>query len=216
MLERMPKQHMRTLGRRGGLRGGPARAKALSARRKVEIARTAAKARWKPTVLVLSQPRDHGELQCFVAFYGNGLTQADDSCEPVAVLLRAVAASRNDGGLARMLPVFIWRTRNTLLARPKELTAVSPEDACALGYFLELTCKLGGFQAASVLKALRRKAKPIKDPFVFFRLMDASMLREFAMERTSPLAKSWNLVLGEPDESFESYFAQSKGFHAAL
>jgi hypothetical protein len=35
------------LGRRGGLKGGKARAKALSGERRIEIARTAAMARWK-------------------------------------------------------------------------------------------------------------------------------------------------------------------------
>ena len=35
------------LGRLGGLRGGPARAKSLTARRRREIARKAANARWK-------------------------------------------------------------------------------------------------------------------------------------------------------------------------
>lgn len=35
------------LGRKGGLKGGKARAKALSARRRKEIAQKAAKARWK-------------------------------------------------------------------------------------------------------------------------------------------------------------------------
>jgi len=35
------------LGRRGGLKGGKARAKKLSAERRSEIAREAAKARWK-------------------------------------------------------------------------------------------------------------------------------------------------------------------------
>jgi len=34
------------LGRRGGLKGGPARAKKLSKKRRSEIARKAAKARW--------------------------------------------------------------------------------------------------------------------------------------------------------------------------
>jgi hypothetical protein len=34
------------LGRRGGLKGGPARAKKLSARRRKQIARDAARARW--------------------------------------------------------------------------------------------------------------------------------------------------------------------------
>jgi len=36
------------LGRRGGLKGGPARARKLSAERRSEIAKKAAAARWKP------------------------------------------------------------------------------------------------------------------------------------------------------------------------
>lgn len=35
-----------TLGRRGGLKGGPARAKALTPEQRKDIARNAAKARW--------------------------------------------------------------------------------------------------------------------------------------------------------------------------
>jgi hypothetical protein len=35
------------LGRKGGLKGGAARAKALSAKRRKEIAKKAAKSRWK-------------------------------------------------------------------------------------------------------------------------------------------------------------------------
>lgn len=35
------------LGRLGGMKGGAARAKSLSKRKRVEIARAAAKARWK-------------------------------------------------------------------------------------------------------------------------------------------------------------------------
>ena len=35
------------LGRRGGLKGGPARARSLSAKRRKEIAKQAAEARWK-------------------------------------------------------------------------------------------------------------------------------------------------------------------------
>jgi hypothetical protein len=34
------------LGKLGGLKGGPARAKSLSARKRAQIARSAAKARW--------------------------------------------------------------------------------------------------------------------------------------------------------------------------
>ena len=115
-----------------------------------------------------------------------------------------------------MLPVFIWRAREKIFARPKRLLAISPEEACALGYFLELTGRLGrSHLARGVLHGLRRKTATVKDPIIFFHLMDASMLREFAKERTSPLARSWKLVLGEPDESFESYFRKAVN-HAAL
>lgn len=41
--------HAAALGRLGGLKGGPARAARLSARRRREIARTAARARWART-----------------------------------------------------------------------------------------------------------------------------------------------------------------------
>lgn len=46
-----PNPHAAALGRLGGLKGGPARAAALSARRRREIARAAARARW-------SRPRE--------------------------------------------------------------------------------------------------------------------------------------------------------------
>lgn len=39
--------HAQALGRLGGLKGGPARKKALSAEKRKEIARKAASARWK-------------------------------------------------------------------------------------------------------------------------------------------------------------------------
>ena len=42
-----PNPHAAALGRLGGLRGGPARARTLSAARRREIARAAAAARWK-------------------------------------------------------------------------------------------------------------------------------------------------------------------------
>jgi hypothetical protein len=46
-----PNPHAAALGRLGGIKGGPARAAALTARRRREIARAAAYARW-------SRPRD--------------------------------------------------------------------------------------------------------------------------------------------------------------
>jgi hypothetical protein len=42
-------QYLATIGRRGGIRGGKARAAILTPERKTEIARKAAAARWKAT-----------------------------------------------------------------------------------------------------------------------------------------------------------------------
>ena len=42
-----PNPHAAVLGRLGGLKGGPARAAALSPKRRREIARAAARARWR-------------------------------------------------------------------------------------------------------------------------------------------------------------------------
>jgi hypothetical protein len=47
MDEEARKLAARILGRRGGLKGGPARAKKLSKKRRSEIAKKAAEARWK-------------------------------------------------------------------------------------------------------------------------------------------------------------------------
>jgi hypothetical protein len=204
MLEQM--RDMRALGQLGGQRGGRARAKALRPSERLAIAKTAAQARWKPNVLVLRQPRNHGELQCFVAQYGNGHTQAVH-CDAVAVLLRAVTACRRDPHLARMLPVFIWRAKDEIFTRPRKLLAVSLKGACTLGYVLELTRKISGLEVRSdLLHALRRKAACV-DPFVLFHVMARGMFtKELARTRTSALAQSWKLVTGEPDESFEQYF----------
>jgi hypothetical protein len=195
------KKTMQALGRRGGLRGGPARARKLAPGRRAAIARDAATKRWQPTVLVLEQPRDAEELRWFVAQYGNGHARAR-SCDPAAVLLSAVTACRHDAGLARMIPVFIHRARGEIFADPKRLFAVSAEDACALGYFLELTARLSKLDGPrGLLRELRQKSRSLKQLVPLFS-------RELAVKQASPLAKSWKLALGEPDESFESYFAK--------
>ncbi len=101
-----------------------------------------------------------------------------------------------------MIPVFVWRARAEILKDP--LRPMSPATACALGYFLELTARFG--QISPDVRILRQVRAHVKDPIVWFRFMDAPYLRELAAERTSPLAASWKLVLGEPDESFATYF----------
>lgn len=188
---------------------------------RVAKAKLAAQARWKPEVLVLAQPRDGKELQCFVAQYGSGYAQHGADCDPTAVLVQALSACRSNACLARMLPVFIWRASRQIFGDPTKLLTlltVSTEEACALGYFLELTKRFGNrverpreasrdeLNLEDLVADLRRKTRSIERPFVWFRSMDASVLREHAARLTSATASSWNLILGEPDESFEGYF----------
>jgi hypothetical protein len=165
-------------------------------------------------VLVLDTPRDHGELTCFVAQYGNGVAQSRP-VDVVDVLLRAVTACRKDACLAKMLPVFVWRARDRVVGHGRRYAALSPSDACALGYFLELAARLGGMSATSDLEALRRVASRVREPVVLFESTKARFCRELAEQRTSELARSWNLVLGEPDRSFAEYFERMVG-HGSL
>lgn len=192
---------MRALGRRGGLRGGPARANKLNAHQRSKIARDGATARWKPTVITLGMPEDLDELRCFVAQYGNGHARAED-CDPAGVLIRAISACRDDAGLARMIPVYIHRACEEIFVDPSRFLAVPAVEARVLGYLLELTIR---FSAAAIptnlIRSLRRKIHADEVPAAFFR-------KELAAARTSALAQSWKLVVSEPDDSYESYFAK--------
>ena len=193
------------LGRRGGLRGGPARAKKLDARQRSEIAREAATARWKPTVLTLEMPEDLDELRCFVAQYGNGHARAEN-CDPADVLIRAISACRDDvAGLARMIPVYIHRAGAAIFVDQKRLLAVPAVEARVLGYLLELTTRFGAVAVPpELIRNLRRKIRADDPPVALFR-------EALAAPRASALARSWKLVVGEPDDSYESYFEKVTG-----
>lgn len=208
MLGGMSTNRMRTLGRKGG----KARALALGSGERSAIARAGAAARWTPTPLVLEMPQTHEELVGFVAQYKNGYcTSAVTRCDHVvAILHRAVAAARDDAGLARMLPLFVWRVR-TMLHAEHIAVGLSPRAACALGYFVELAFRLGGEaawteHARGLTNALRDRAASVTRPFVFSRKMDDPMLRAYTAERTPATARAWRLIYAETDESFERYF----------
>lgn len=204
-------QDMAKLGRDGGV----ARARTLKPRRRKSVARAAAAARWKPRILELSTPTDHEELQCFVAQYGNGVARANDNeLDHAAILSRALTACRDDTCLARMLPVFLWRARFKVLNDPAIYESLAPVEACTLGYFVELVSRMSRLDARDVLCVLRTRRAELREPVVLFRLMQHDFLRPRVERMTSSLAKSWNLLLGETDDSFERYFTRMVG-HAA-
>jgi hypothetical protein len=199
---------MASLGRRGGLRGGVARARALTRGQRSAIASRAAQARWSKRLLGLDRrPRDQEELLAFVAHYGARVSKGSARCSLEGVALRAVRASRRDPGMARMLPVFLWRVRkeldlDELAKKARELALGS-----SLGYFLELTGKLGswrGFDRA--IARLRPLAKPDR-AVLFFHVAKRNPFEAMAAEERTPIeARRWGLLTGTPTDSFASYF----------
>ncbi len=203
----MGARRMTRLGRRGGVKGGPARARALPPKRRQEIAREAARSRWEQPVLVFDRaPRDLKELSALVGHYGTRVARGKLECDLDGVLLRALKASRRDPALARMLPVFIWRMREeldlqTLASRAKRLRRASE-----LGYFLELAGTLGRApKLSSSAQKLRTTAPP--RPRLFFESATRNPFEAMvAGERTPEEARRWGLLTGMPTDSFASYF----------
>jgi hypothetical protein len=199
---------MAILGRRGGLRGGAARARSLSPARKAAIAREAARVRWsKPALVIDRAPRGHGELLSFVAHYGSRVAKGTARPDLEAIALRAVVASRRDPALARMLPVFLWRVRDRLDLEKLTVAAKKRKSAPALGYFLEVTSKLGRWRGADqALATLRREAHPARPRYFFHETGRHPFAAMVARERTPPDARKWGLLTGTPTDSFETYF----------
>jgi hypothetical protein len=202
---------MRDLGRRGGRAGGHARARTLSASRRKAIAREAAKSRWaKPALVIDQSPRDHGELLAFVAHYGARVARSTASHGLETIVLRAVEASRSDPALARMLPVFLWRIRDSIDMDELVTRSRRRRLAPALGYFLELTAELGpwrGFDRA--IESLREDAKPNR-PVHFFHEVRKHPFEAMAAEARTPAeARRWGLLTGTPTDSFVTYFRKT-------
>ena len=198
---------MIVLGRRGGLKGGRARARSLSPSRRAAIAREAARARWSKPVLVLDrEPRDADELLAFVAHYGARVARSGARVNLEIVVLRALRASRQDPALARMLPVLLWRAR-VAVDLGEMVARCEPGMAPALGYFLELTAHLGrwrGFDRA--IRQLRVHATPGR-PLYFFRKTARHPFEAMIAEERTPIqARRWGILTGTPTESFAAYF----------
>jgi len=199
---------MALLGRRGGRRGGPARAAALTPARREEIARKAARTRWTRPVLVIDRlPRDHEELVSFVAHYGSRVSTTRIERGLEDVVLKAVKASRRDSALARMLPVFLWRARAGLELERLEKKVKSRSEAAALGYFLQLAARLGAFAGFDATVArLKSLACPRRLSFFFATTACNPFEAMIARERTPDEALEWGLLTGTPTDSFETYF----------
>lgn len=211
MLEFMDPQER---GRLGGLRGGRARAEKLTPSHRATIARQAAEQRWKAKPVVLDRsPRGLNEMMLFVANYASPVSLGELKSGLERVVLGAVDFARDECSLARMLPVFLWRVRDSLSVERMATmaSAQGPMVAAALGYFCQLTSGLGGGSEKldDLTARLRVQLGPSLPRFVFFHWMkDSPVQTMVAEQRNPPEASSWGLLTGTPTDSFSSYFAK--------
>jgi hypothetical protein len=198
---------MAALGRKGGTIGGHARAQALSPARREAIARAAAQKRWRRPVLTSSSRLD---LAALVAHGGSRASPVELPETFERHVLRALQASRRDSSLARMLPVFLWRTRKQLDLRRLVREARSHEQRVVLGFFLELTAELGGTRLFDeAIGRLRASSRPARPGFFFLESRHRPWEQAAAEAATPEVARRWGLLMNMPRDSFASYFEKT-------
>ena len=121
------------------------------------------------------------------------------------VLADGLVLAHHSPTVARVLPVAFWRQRDDLDYERLERAATLRDERQALGFYLELTGKLGGdrrlVRRASGLRDRRRTAlRP------FFSGGRGSFARAAAQEKSPALARRWGFLMNMELESFATAF----------
>jgi hypothetical protein len=187
----MKNPHAVALGRRGGLKGGPARAAALTRAERVQQARRGAESRWS----------SH-RARAFMALLDDGKAPG----EPVEeVLARGLGLARRRPDVARLWPVAFSRTSVTVDLRRLEALATRQGNRRVLGFFLELSGRLMNDPTMGpALKRLRKGA--VRQPEQFFLRSRGVRAQALARRRTPALARKWCFWMNATVESFRSCF----------
>jgi hypothetical protein len=189
-----------------GRSGGLARAKALSHRKRSEIARKAALRRWrKPDPGFGKTPRGREAVTALVAL-GRPST-VDPSVDVPRVCLDALKLCRKDACLMRMMPVFLWRFRERL----RHFVPENEAQRRLFGYLRAVAARLSG--DVFLVEASRHLPPMSEDgPEA---LLESQGSSPFAVRRMlaepDAEASSWGFLLGATNGYFESYFEKVKG-----
>ena len=121
------------------------------------------------------------------------------------VLADGLVLAHHSPTVARVLPVAFWRQRDHLDYERLVRAATLRDERQALGFYLELTGKLGGdrrlVRRASGLRDRRRTAlRP------FFWGGRGSFARAVAQEKSPALARRWGFLMNMELESFATLF----------
>ncbi len=123
------------------------------------------------------------------------------------VFAEALALARKDSSVARALPVALWRNRSKLDLLKLKAMASSAGQERTLGFFLDLTGRLG--HSRKLTKAARSLHKPSPRLTPFFALRTRAE-RELAAHRTPDVARDWGFSMNMPLDSFETMFRKSE------
>jgi cell division inhibitor SulA len=219
--------HAVALGRLGGAKGGRARARALTARRRREIARQAAAAR---TRSLSAQERrdlarraararwstaapDAATVRSWLRDLGAPLTRAAvadrRAPDPERVVVEGLRLAHRDASVARALPVLFWANRNKLRLSDLVRRARRAKEGAALGFFLDLTSELAGSRPFAAVNGDLRQDRPASDNFFFEGAEKSLVGKELADLNTPPIARRWRFLMNMPFDSFETLFRKT-------
>jgi cell division inhibitor SulA len=222
--------HAVALGRLGGAKGGRARARALTAGRRREIARQAsaartrslsaeerrelasraARARWSITTPTAPTVRS------WLRDLGAPLTRAAVANRrapaPEQVVVQGLRLAHTDASVARALPVMLWANRDTLRLADLVRRARRAKEGSTLGFFLELTSELAESRRPFAAEyADLRRDRPPSNTFFFEGAEKSLVGKELAAINTPPVARRWRFLMNMPLDSFETLFRKTFG-----
>ena len=126
------------------------------------------------------------------------------------VLAEGLALSHRDATVARVLPLVLWRHRDLFDHGRLVRAATRRNERQSLGFFLELTGRLGGdLRLASLSEGLRDRRRSRARPF--FAGRQGRMALALARKKTPPLARQWGYLMNMGMDSFASAFAKHRG-----
>ncbi len=127
-----------------------------------------------------------------------------DSASEVETLVAGVQLARRDPVVAKTLPLLFWAFRDRLDGSELAKFVSSPEEKHALGFFLELTSKLGRDRRLLGM-AERFQDKRMTTVRDFFQMGSKSAA---ARAEGFPLAEKWKFRMNTDLDAFRSLFSK--------
>lgn len=126
------------------------------------------------------------------------------------VVVEGLALAHVNSTVARVMPLVLWRQRETLDLDRLVREATRRDERETLGFFLELTGRLGRY------RRFTDAARPLRDrrktrPKLFFARPHGAYDLALARKNTPAVARRWGYLMNMGVDSFESMFTKHAG-----